>query len=278
MPSLAESVGKELKTILIIVGVIWAFFLVSLAWPGIREFGLRPRTARGLIGIITMPWLHKDLKHLVSNTIPLVVLLFLLAGSRARWWLIVIEITLLSGAILWVAGWGSDRVHVGASTLISGLVAFLILGGFFERRPLSILVAVITCVLYGGSLLWGIIPHNEGVSWDGHLYGAIAGGLLAFQLAHLAKARAVAEAAGALPLILAFSASTALAQSPVGNVMQIHQRGGNRHAQEIGVAAAEADYDRTTTGQRLAATISRASAPLGTNTNPSSGGRSARSR
>jgi hypothetical protein len=191
-----------------------------------------------------------------------------LAGSRARWWLIVIEITVLSGVILWVCGWSSERVHVGASALISGLVAFLILAGYFERRPLSIVVAIITFVLYGGSLLWGIIPHTEGVSWEGHLYGAIAGGLLAFQLAHPIKVRGAAEAACALPLLLALSASTAIAQEPVADTLSVRQYG----AKGDGTA-----YDRTTTGQRLRPMSCLASATLGTNTNPASGDRLARS-
>lgn len=184
MPSLAESLGKELKTILVFVGIIWVVYFISFAVPVI-EYGLQPRTAWGLLGIVTMPFLHATLGHIVSNTIPLIVLLFLLTGSRARSWVIAIEITILSGVILWI--FGRNAIHVGASALISGLIAFLILGGFFERRPVPIVVAVVTFVLYGGSLIWGIIPHTAEVSWDGHLCGAIAGGLLAFQLARPAK-------------------------------------------------------------------------------------------
>ena len=80
MPSLANSVGKELRNILIFVGVIWAVFLLSLALP-LEDYGLQPRSTIGLLGIFTMPFLHADLGHIVGNTIPLVVLLFLLAGS-----------------------------------------------------------------------------------------------------------------------------------------------------------------------------------------------------
>jgi membrane associated rhomboid family serine protease len=184
MPSLAESLGKELKMILVFVGTIWAVYFISFAVP-VTEYGLQPRTAWGLLGIVTMPFLHASLRHIVSNTIPLIVLLFLLTGSRARSWVIAIEITILSGVILWI--FGRNANHVGASALISGLIAFLILGGFFERRLVPIVVAVVTFVLYGGSLIWGIIPHTSEVSWDGHLCGAIAGGLLAFQLARPAE-------------------------------------------------------------------------------------------
>ncbi len=184
MPSLAESVGKELKTILVVVGVIWAVYILSFLLP-VTQYGLQPRTAWGLLGIVTMPFLHATLGHLVSNTIPLIVLLLLLAGSRARSWIIAIEITILSGVILWI--FGRNANHVGASALVSGLIAFLILGGFFERRPVSIMVAIVTFLLYGGSLIWGVFPRASDVSWDGHLCGAIAGGLLAFQLARPAR-------------------------------------------------------------------------------------------
>jgi len=185
-PTLADSVGRQLRHILFFVGVIWALFLVSLVTP-LQQYGLRPRTLPGLLGILTMPFLHANLRHIVGNTIPLIVLLFLLAGSRAKSWRIVAEITLLGGAILWVVG--RSAIHIGASGLVSGLITFLILGGVFERRFLPAVVAMITFLLYGGSLLWGFVPRESQVSWDGHLCGAAAGGLLAFQLARRRRPR-----------------------------------------------------------------------------------------
>ncbi len=187
MPTLADSVGKEIKSILIFVGIIWGVFLLSYLLPSLQQYGLQPRSGVGLLGIVTMPFLHSGIGHIVGNTIPLVVLLFLLAGSRAKSWQIVAEIIVLGGALLWIFGRGAN--HVGASGLVSGLIAFLILGGVFERRLIPILVAIVTFVLYGGSLLWGFIPRAPNVSWDGHLCGAVAGGLLAFQLARRQKPR-----------------------------------------------------------------------------------------
>ncbi len=185
MPSLADSVGKELRNILIFVGVIWAVFLVSYLLPVIVDYGLQPRMTIGLLGIGTMPLLHAGVGHIVGNTIPLVVLLFLLVGSRAKSWQIVAEIVVLGGAILWVFGRSAN--HIGASGLVSGLITFLVLGGAFERRFVPVVVAVITFVLYGSSLLWGLVPRDPQVSWDGHLCGAVAGGLLAFQLARRSR-------------------------------------------------------------------------------------------
>ena len=83
MPTLADSVHKELRNILIFVGVIWGVFLLSLALP-LADYGLKPRSAPGLLGIATMPLLHANLGHIAGNTVPLVVLLFLLGGYRLR--------------------------------------------------------------------------------------------------------------------------------------------------------------------------------------------------
>ena len=91
MPSLAESAGKELKTILVFVGAIWSVYLLSWIAP-VTSWGLQPRSLAGLIGIASMPFLHANLGHIVANTIPLIILLFLLAGSRAKSWAIVVEI------------------------------------------------------------------------------------------------------------------------------------------------------------------------------------------
>lgn len=190
MPSLAESASREFRSILIFVGCIWAVYLLSFVAP-ITSWGLQPRSLRGLPGIVTMPLLHGDLRHIVANTIPLIVLLFLLVGSRAKSWAIVVEIVVLGGILLWL--FGRDANHVGASGLVSGLIAFLVLGGVFERRPIPVTVAVLTLVLYGGSLLWGLIPRNPQVSWDGHWCGAVAGGLLAFQLARSPSSRSNAQ-------------------------------------------------------------------------------------
>ncbi len=188
MTTLADVARQTLYGILVFVGLIWAVFFLSWLITPITGFGLQPRTLKGLIGVVSMPFLHANLGHIVANTIPLLVLLFLLAGSRAQSWAIVVEIIVLGGVLLWAFGRstapdGHAIIHIGASGLVSGLISFLILAGVFERRFVSIVVALITLVFYGGSLLWGVIPTQPGVSWDGHLCGAVAGGLLAFQLA-----------------------------------------------------------------------------------------------
>ena len=125
-----------------------------------------------------MPFLHENLRHIVGNTMPLAVFLALLVGSRARSWSVVTLIVLGSGSLLWMIG--RQAIHIGASGLVFGLGSFLISAGFLERRPLTVLIAVLVGVTYGGSLLGGLLPTDARVSWDGHLAGAVAGATVAF--------------------------------------------------------------------------------------------------
>jgi membrane associated rhomboid family serine protease len=182
-----HTIQQELKGIIAFVGAIWVVFLVDLVIPyDLAAFGVTPRKLAGLVGIPAMPFLHASWQHIISNTLPLLVLLVLLAGSKARSWLVVVEIVLLGGALLWLLG--RPATHVGASGLIFGLIAFLIVSGLLERRLVPLFISLVVGFVYGGSLLSGIVPRlNSPVSWDGHLCGAIAGGAIAFFLARDAK-------------------------------------------------------------------------------------------
>ena len=177
-----HTIREELNGVLVFVGVIWCVFFVGLVAPfKLDSFGVTPRTLVGLVGIPAMPFLHANLAHLLSNTIPLTVLLLLLAGSKAKSWAIVAEIVLLGGVLLWL--FGRQATHVGASGLISGLIVFLMVSGFLEKRIVPLVISVAVGFLYGGTLLWGILPRlGSQVSWDGHLFGAIAGGIIAYLL------------------------------------------------------------------------------------------------
>ena len=178
-------VKKNLLSVLVFVGFIWAVYLInfpmSAALIDLNTLGLEPRRLRGLIGIFTMPFLHDGIHHLLGNTVPLVVLLLMLAFTRPNPKRVIICLTVMSGMMLWVVG-RDDRVHVGASGLIYALTAYLIAAGFYERKLASIIVAVLIGVLYGGTLFWGLLPTaGAHVSWEGHLLGAVAGGLFAWQ-------------------------------------------------------------------------------------------------
>jgi membrane associated rhomboid family serine protease len=177
-----NTIRQEISGVVLFIGAIWAVFLASWMFPAIDHFGVVPRRMIGLVGIPAMPFLHANLQHILSNTVPLFVLLMLLAGSRAESWEVVVLITFLGGLLLWI--FGREAIHIGASGLISGLAAFLILSGFLERRIIPLLIALLVGFLYGSVLVMGVIPRiGSQVSWDGHLCGAIAGGIVAFALA-----------------------------------------------------------------------------------------------
>lgn len=177
----SHSIRHEIHGVILFIGFIWAVYFLSLAVPRIDHYGVVPRTVSGLTGIAAMPFLHANFHHLISNTIPLAVLLVLLAGSRTGFWSIVIAVTVLGGLLLWL--FGRPAVHIGASALISGLTAFLIISGLRERRLVPLLIALLVGFLYGSSLIMGVIPRfGSHISWDGHLCGAIAGVVVACAL------------------------------------------------------------------------------------------------
>ncbi|MHB1035398.1 MAG: rhomboid family intramembrane serine protease [Pirellulales bacterium] len=181
MHDASHGVKEELHGVLLFVGTIWGVFFLSLLVPSLNTWGVTPRTAGGLVGVVAMPFLHADLRHLLGNTIPLLVLLTLLAGSKARSWEIVAWIILWGDALLWL--FGRSATHVGASGLVFGLIAFLIVAGFLEKRIIPLFVALAVGFLFGGTLLSGILPRSgSSISWDGHLWGAVAGGLVAYAL------------------------------------------------------------------------------------------------
>lgn len=172
-------VTEELRGIGLLVASIWGAFLVTLLIPATRDFGLVPRSPSGLLGIVSMPWLHASWGHLLGNTFPLIALLMLLAGSRADSWKVVVAIILGGGGLLWLFGRGHN--HIGASGLVFGLIGYLIGSGIFERRVVPLLVAGLVAFLFGGTLLSGVLPTaGAGVSWEGHMFGAVAGVITAY--------------------------------------------------------------------------------------------------
>jgi len=175
-----HSLRSDLTGIALFVGVIWLVFIADIFLP-LESFGLIPRSLKGLIGIVTIPFLHGNLQHILANTVPLIVLLCLLAGSRANSIDIVVFISVVAGVLLWL--FGQPAIHIGASVLVFGLIGFLVCAGFFEKRLLSALIAIGVAITYGSTLFFGISPFQKGVSWDGHLFGAIAGGMIAYYIA-----------------------------------------------------------------------------------------------
>lgn len=178
MKNYTHTVREELKGIILFVALIWLVFAADIFLP-LERLGLIPRDGSGLIGIATMTFLHADLAHLMSNIVPLVIMLALLAGSRANSLMIVGLIVLIGGALLWMFG-RSNTLHIGASLLVFGLAVFLIVSGVLEKRLVPLIIAVFVAVTYGGVLVSGIAPWQKGVSWEGHLFGGIGGAIAAW--------------------------------------------------------------------------------------------------
>ncbi len=176
-----HTIREEFRGVVVFIGLLWAVWFADLVLPiDFNVWGVRPRTVGGLIGIPLMPFLHAGIGHLLSNTIPLAVLLTLLAGSRANSWQVVGELILLGGGLLWVLG-RSSATHVGASGLVYGLIAYLIVSGLREKRLVPLGIAILVGFLYGTTLLFGVLPSfDQRISWDGHLFGALAGAAIAY--------------------------------------------------------------------------------------------------
>lgn len=161
----------------------------TLASGRLDSHGVRPRSDEGLAGILFAPLLHGGWAHLVANTLPLQVLGFLLALSGVRTWVAVTVIVwVIGGAGVWLVG-GAESVHIGASGLVFGWLVYLMVRGIFARHVGQIALGVVIFIVYG-SVLWGVLPGRPGISWEGHLSGALGGALAAWLLAQRSTANA----------------------------------------------------------------------------------------
>jgi membrane associated rhomboid family serine protease len=151
-----------------------------------RNYGIEPLEVNGLDGVLFAPLLHGDWAHLAANTVPFLVLGFLaMAGGIRQFVVVTATIWILGGLGVWLTGDigsppGFEPTHIGASGLIFGWLVFLLVRGFFARSALQILMAVGLFLVWGG-ILFGVRPGQPGVSWQSHLFGALAG-LLAARL------------------------------------------------------------------------------------------------
>ena len=160
------------------LGVAWlAFTATWLTGGALLGYGVIPRTVVGLRGILFAPFLHGSLTHLLSNTVPFVVLgwLVMLRDTR-HFGRVTIAAALGSGIFSWLLG-APGSVHVGASGVIMGYLGFLMLSGWYARTLGSVLLSIGVTAAWGGLAL-GVLPSMPGVSWQGHL-GGFVGGILA---------------------------------------------------------------------------------------------------
>lgn len=170
---------KNFINILIFIIVLWGIKVVDTLLPlDFGQFGIVPRTFRGLIGIVLAPLLHANYYHLSSNTVPaFVLLLVLFSFYKKQAFTVIIKSILIGGGLVWI--FGRSASHIGISGLIYSMAAFLIVAGFLKKEIKSVLASVLIIFLYGG-LIWGVLPGRYWISWEGHLFGALAGIFIAF--------------------------------------------------------------------------------------------------
>ncbi len=166
-------------TIGVFTAVLWAIEIVDAATDHkLDQYGVQPRSDEGLLGIVFAPLLHGGWDHLSANSGPLLVLGFLtLASGLLR--------GLAAAAVIWVVGgvgvWlvaGSNTNHIGASGLVFGFLVYVVVRGIVNRRFWEIALGAVVLFIYGG-VLWGVLPGQPGISWQGHLFGAIGGAIAA---------------------------------------------------------------------------------------------------
>ena len=173
--------------LLLLAGLWMLEFLDQLSGNRLDQLGIHAREVDGMPEIFTAPFLHAGWDHLISNSLPFLVLGFLvLLSGLARWVASSLIIIIVSG----MAAWSLTPAHtiiLGASGLIFGWLTYLLARGIWSRRPAQVVVAVLVMLVYGG-LIWGVLPGATGVSWQAHLGGAV-GGVLAAWLLHRRASR-----------------------------------------------------------------------------------------
>ncbi len=162
------------------VAVIWIVMGIRMIIPELTQYGIVPReiSIRSFLGILLAPFIHQDAQHIMSNTIPLFVLIttLVILYKRVAFRVILFSI-LLGGSLVWI--FGREASHIGASGLIFSLLGFLMANVFFRKDWKSLLIAICVFFVYGGTL-FRIFPNNPTVSWEGHLFGFISGIFLAY--------------------------------------------------------------------------------------------------
>ena len=141
------------------------------------RLGVYPLHLKGLPGILFSPFIHSDFDHLISNSIPFFILMFMLIYFYRRVsYRIFIQLYLLAGLCVWLSG--REAWHIGASGVVYAMAAFHFVSGIIRNDVRLLTLSVVVVFLYGG-MVWGMFPINPDVSWEGHLWGAVSGVVLA---------------------------------------------------------------------------------------------------
>lgn len=181
--SLTEELVLQIKILGSFVAIFWILEVLDQSFfqfvfrSGLDRFGIVPHRIIGLRGILFAPFLHGGWSHLIANTVPFIILGWLvMLRETSDFVTVTLYSMVVAGIGTWVFG-VPNSLHIGASSLIYGYLGFLLLRGYFERNASSIYISIMVFLLYG-SVVWGVFPTQAGVSWQGHLFGFI-GGILA---------------------------------------------------------------------------------------------------
>ena len=183
---------------MIVVGALaaamWVVEIVDqVAGGSLDRNGIEPREADGLDGILWAPFLHANWDHLIGNTIPFLLLgIGIALSGAARVILVTAIVAVIGGLGTWLIG-PPNTVHIGASGLVFGYAAYLVSRGAFTRRPLQLVLGLAVVAVWGATLLQGLVPE-DGISWQGHLFGAIGGVIAAWLLEQRTRQRRPAAA------------------------------------------------------------------------------------
>ena len=178
--------NQPFALLLVPIAAMWIIEIIDSLFFGqkLNTYGIVPRDRSGLIGIPLSPFLHGGFGHLMSNTVPLLVLGSLVLLSSTKQFLqITATIILVGGLGVWLFAIGSNECHIGASGVVFGYFGYLVVRGYFERTIPSLVVAAIVIFMYGGGMIFGMLPVTPGVSWEGHLFGFLAGAFAARSMA-----------------------------------------------------------------------------------------------
>ncbi|QHV01356.1 rhomboid family intramembrane serine protease [Synechocystis sp. CACIAM 05] len=182
--ALRATLQSQFSIIVSFLAIFWLLeILDAFVFRGsLDQFGIYPRSLEGLRGIVFAPFLHADFGHLIANSVPFVVLAWLVMLQEVSdFWIVTIITMVVGGLGVWLIA-PANTVTVGASILIFGYLGFLLLRGWFQKNLASIVLSIVVLVLYG-SALWGLLPGRAGVSWQGHLFGFIGGAIAAWLIA-----------------------------------------------------------------------------------------------
>lgn len=190
---MADRLGQDrTNALLLVVAMVALMWIAELAdqigFGDLDSYGIHPRDVDGLPEILAAPFLHVGFGHLISNTVPFVVMGAAIAlGGLVRVALVTLVVALVSGAGTWLIA-SSNSVHLGASGVVFGYAAYLVARGLLSRRLIELAIGALVVGIWGFGLLQGLLPQ-ERISWQAHLFGAIGGVVAAGLFAKRAGAR-----------------------------------------------------------------------------------------